>query len=170
MSSSSTPLRHPRRPRRFSSLILVTAILGMSGAALARHGELPNHIPEPAPYNVDEARIHPPPHATPASQINPFANEDCTSTFDLGDGTHYTTHGSGSLLDGFCSRCHMPANYIDAVKLENVKRDAPSGLEHGLIDPDFDPTSARGTEFAFATAEATYRNTEAGKVGITCTF
>ena len=37
----------------------------------------------------------------------------------------------GSLLDGFCSRCHMPTNYVDNVPLHNVTRDAVTGLEHG---------------------------------------
>ena len=198
--------------------------------ALARHGELPNRIPEAAPYNVAEAKHYPPPYeqyfsgsgnpgfcgschqqifsewngsmmsnawrdpawrgafllisrltatdgncdipdppdGTKKSHINPFANENCTSTFDIGK--PHTTRGSGSLLDGFCSRCHMPSNYIDAVKPKNVTKDKESGLEHGLIDPDFDPTSARGTQFAFATLGSKRRNTESGQLGITCTF
>jgi hypothetical protein len=196
----------------------------------ARHGELPNRVPEPAPYNVSEARIHPPPYeavfagqgnpavcgschqqifaewngsmmsnawrdpawraaflliarltatdgncdvpqppdGTPRAKINPFANEDCSSTFDIGK--PHVTRGSGSLLDGFCSRCHMPANYMDNVPLENVTSDALSGREHGLIDPTFDPTSARGTPFAFATLAEKSRNTEPGQLGITCSF
>lgn len=213
------------------ALLGLAAVVGVT-AASARHGELPNRIPEPAPYNVDEAKKHPPPYdqyfsgsgnpgvcgqchkeifaewngsmmsnawrdpawraaffliarlvatdgncdipsppdGTKKSHINPFANEDCTSTFDLGDGPKHTTRGSGSLLDGFCSRCHMPSNYIDAVKLENVKLDPKTKLEHGLIDPGFDPTSARDTPFAYATVESLSRNSESGKVGITCTF
>jgi hypothetical protein len=110
-----------------------------------------------------------PPDGTKKARLNPFANENCTSTFDLG-GRSFTTTGSGSLLDGFCSRCHMPANYMDAVQPKNVRRDPATGLEHGLVDPDFDPTSARDTPFAFATIEGRSRNTEAGKLGLTCSF
>jgi hypothetical protein len=73
-------------------------------------------------------------------------------------------------LDGFCSRCHMPANYIDAVKPANVRRDTHNGLEHGLVDPTFDPTSAEDTPFAFASVEGRSKNTEAGKLGLTCSF
>lgn len=202
-----------------------------AGVAAARHGELPNRIPEAAPYNVDEAHSRPPPYdayfsgagnpqvcgqchkrifqewngsmmsnswrdpawraaffllarltatdgncdvpappdGTKRARLNPFANEDCSSTFNLGKAT-VTTHGSGSLLDGFCSRCHMPANYIDAIKPKNVRRDPQSGLEHGLVDSNFDPTSAEDTPFAFATIDARSKNTEAGKLGLTCSF
>jgi hypothetical protein len=194
-------------------------------------GELPNRIPEAAPYNTAEAKVHRPPYdsyfsgpgstavcagchqqifaewngsmmanswrdpawrgaflliarltsrdgscdipnppdGTKKAKLNPFANDDCTSTFDLGTKQH-TMSGSGSLLDGFCSRCHMPANYIDSVKYENITRDPGTGLEHGLIDPDFDPSSARGTPFAFAALESKSRNSAAGRAGITCTF
>lgn len=207
------------------------APLAFCGAASARHGELPNRIPEAAPYDVTEAHRRPPPYdgyfsgpgnprvcaqchkrifdewngsmmsnswrdpawraaffllarltatdgncdvpappdGTKRARLNPFANEDCTSTFSLGTRA-VTTHGSGSLLDGFCSRCHMPANYIDAVKPKNVRRDPENGLEHGLVDPDFDPTSAGDTPFAFATVDGRSKNTEAGKLGLTCSF
>lgn len=214
----------------FAILALAAAVLFIgSGSAFGRHGELPNRIPEPAPYNVDEAQFFPPPYesdwenvnnpgkcsgchtrifdewngsmmsnswrdpgwrgafllvarstatdgncdtpnppdGTPRSLLNPFANGDCTSTFDLGTVSH-TTSGSGSLLDGFCSRCHMPTNYADNVPLANVGPDAPSGQEHGLIDPAFDPTSSAGTNLAFATLSAQIRNTESGKRGIFC--
>src|SRR5260221_2373044 len=139
--------------------------LCLSHSAAARHGELPNRIPESAPYNTDEARAHPPPYdqyfsgsgnprvcaqchqrifqewngsmmsnswrdpawraaffllsrmtatdgdcdipappdGTKRSRLNPFANRDCTSTFNLGRGP-FTTRGSGSLPDGFCPR------------------------------------------------------------------
>ena len=90
-----------------------------------------------------------PPDGTARALINPFANADCTSTFNLGVSSH-TTSGSGSLLDDFCARCHMPANYVDNVPLANVTNDPPSGLEHGLVDPDFDPTSDNGTGLATA--------------------
>lgn len=231
-SSQAKNANRPARGRfRAVSWAFAVSACALAGPAFARHGELPNRIPEAAPYNTREARQHPPPYeeafagsgsphvcaqchdrifkewngsmmanswrdpawrgaflliarltstdghcdipdppdGTKKSHINPFANDDCTSTFDLGT-RKYTTRDSGSLLDGFCSRCHMPANYIDAVKLENVKRDRGTELEHGLIDPDFDPTSDRGTGTAFATVEADHRNTEPGKLGITCTF
>jgi hypothetical protein len=108
-----------------------------------------------------------PPDGTAKSQINPFANANCTSTFNLGTTTH-TTSGSGSLLDDFCARCHMPANYVDNVPLANVTADPPSGLEHGQVDPNFDPTSANGTTRAFATLAAQLRNTPAGQRGVFC--
>jgi hypothetical protein len=195
----------------------------------ARHGELPNRIPEAAPYNVTEAAVYPPPYeekwqtinnpmlcagchaqifqqwngsmmanswrdpgwrgaffllsrmtatngdcaiptppdGTPRAHLNPFANEDCSSTFNLGTTTQTTT-GTGSLLDDFCSRCHMPTNYVDQVPLDHVHRDLPSGLEHGLVRPTFDPTSDHGTGVAFATVDALFRNTESGKSGIVC--
>ena len=213
-----------------------TAALGVGAAGLAlayqvqaNHGTLPNRIPEPAPYNVSEAQIYPPPYETEwngannpgvcdschgrifnewngsmmsnswrdpgwrgafllisrltatdgdcdipnppdgtvKSQINPFANANCTSTFNIGTTTH-TTSGSGSLLDDFCARCHMPANYVDNIPLANVGPDAPSGLEHGQVDPNFDPTSSNGTNLAYATVAAQFRNTDPGKRGIVC--
>ncbi|HEX9622656.1 MAG TPA: Ig-like domain-containing protein [Polyangiaceae bacterium] len=233
MNSPFDPAETKRISRRHRAVSWAFALsaCALAGPAFARHGELPNRIPEAAPYNTREAERHPPPYeaafagsgspnvcaqcherifeewngsmmanawrdpawrgaflliarlvstdghcdipdppdGTKKNRINPFANDDCTSTFDLGTQKH-TTQGSGSLLDGFCSRCHMPANYIDAVKLKNVTRDKETELEHGLIDPDFDPTSDRGTGFAFATVDADHRNTEPGKLGITCTF
>jgi hypothetical protein len=205
--------------------------VGIAGReAEARYGELPNHVPEPAPYDITEAKAHPPPYdayfaqsgnprvcaqchqrifaewngsmmsnswrdpawraaffllsrltatdgtcGTPAppdgttkARLNPFSNGNCTSTFDLG-ASKFTTHGSGSLLDSFCSRCHMPANYIDAFRPQNVRTDGATGIEHALADPDFDPTASRGTPYAFATGDHS-RNSLAGKLGITCTF
>jgi len=211
--------------------LLVAAVALVFGASVAfgRHGELPNRIPEPAPYDVGEAQFYPPPwesdwenvnnpgkcsgchtriwdewngsmmsnswrdpgwrgafllvarltstdgdcdipnppDGTAKSSINPFANANCTSTFDIGASSH-TTDGSGSLLDDFCSRCHMPPNYIDNIPLAGVGPDTPSGLEHGPVDPNFDPTSDAGTGHAFATLSAQFRNTDAGKRGIFC--
>jgi hypothetical protein len=211
------------------SALSVSAFASIASRGSARLGELPNHLPEAAPYNVAEAKKYPPPYdavfsgkgnpavcggchkeifaewngsmmsnswrdpgwraaffliarltatdgncdtpappdGTPRSKLNPFANENCTSTFDIG--TAHTTRGSGSLLDGFCSRCHMPANYMDAVSPKNVRTDK-NGIEDAILDPGFDPTSARGGEIAYATMEHRSRNTEAGKLGITCTF
>src|SRR5712691_11065463 len=114
-----------------------------------------------------DCAIPPPPDGTPKAHLNPFANADCSSTFNLGTTTQTTT-GAGSLLDDFCSRCHMPTNYVDQVPLDNVHRDPPSGLEHGLVRSTFDPTSDNGTGVAFATVEALFRNTESGKSGIVC--
>jgi len=96
-----------------------------------------------------------PPDGTPRALLNPFANGNCTSTFDLGTQLH-TTSGSGSLLDEFCSACHMPTNYIDNV--------APDGS----VNPAYDPTSAAGTPWAYATVTANVTNTDAGKRGIFC--
>jgi len=97
-----------------------------------------------------------PPDGTARNLLNPFANGDCTSTFNLAGTTTHTTSGSGSLLDEFCSACHMPTNYIDNV--------APDGT----VNPAYDPTSAAGTAHAYATVSANYANTEAGKRGIFC--
>jgi len=109
-----------------------------------------------------------PPDGTAQNAINPFANGNCTSTFDLGGGTTHTTSGSGSLADEFCSRCHMPANYVDNIPTATVGPDSPSGLEHAPADPNYDPTSDNGTGLAFATVAAQNRNTLAGQQGITC--
>jgi hypothetical protein len=108
-----------------------------------------------------------PPDGTVRSSINPFADAGCSSTFNLGTASHTTT-GSGSLLDDFCARCHMPANYVDNVPLANVTTDSPSGVEHGLVNPNFDPTSANGTSLAFATLSSQFRNTDPGKRGVFC--
>jgi len=219
------------RPTR--AAVLVAVVIAVTAFAThyayGRHGELPNRIPEPAPYDTQEAQFYPPPFdsdwdgvdnpgtcdschsrifddwngsmmsnswrdpawrgaflliarltstdghcdipnppdGTTRSQINPFANADCTSTFDLGT-TNYTMSGSGSLLDSFCSRCHMPANYVDNVPLSGVAPDPPSGLEHGAVNPTFDPTSDDGTTLAFATVNAQFRNTDPGKRGVFC--
>ena len=181
---------------RFPACVtLVMLLLGM-GNAFARHGELPNRIPEAAPYNVDEAAVYPPPYeekwatvntpalcatchtrifqewngsmmanswrdpgwrgaflllgrltatdgncdipnppdGTPKAQLNPFANADCSSTFNLGTTTQTTT-GSGSLLDDFCARCHMPTNYVDQVTPTQVQADPPRGWNTGWCGP-----------------------------------
>ncbi len=183
-------------------LVCVSVVIGILVPmfyAYAREGELPNRIPTPAPYNVQEASFYPPPYETSWNRednpgncdtchgtagffanwngpmmsnswrdpgwraafylvakltatngncgvpsppdgtaralLNPFETANCTSTWNLGSGTSYpasyTTSGSGSLLDGFCSRCHMPANYIDNIPLSNVTTDSPSGMENG---------------------------------------
>ena len=218
----------PRRTPWFLTAVgLGVAMLALGMHVYARHLELPNRIPEAAPYNTAEAAVYPPPYESswngtnnpgkcsgchtglfdqwngsmmsnswrdPAwrgaflliarltatdgncdtpnppdgstrALINPFANGDCTSTFDLGTQLH-TTSGSGSLLDEFCSACHMPANYVDNVT--GVIIDQPSGLEHGEVDPNYDPTSDDGGSLAFATLASQYRNTEPGKRGIFC--
>lgn len=106
-----------------------------------------------------------PPDGTERSRLNPFAAGDCTSRFDLGDGEH-TTSRSGSLLDGFCSRCHMPTNYVDNVPLRNVRQ--AGGREEADVHPAFDPTDSDGTDLAFATVAERYRNTPSGERGIFC--
>jgi len=203
--------------RLLAGLCLVIAALILADQAWGRHLELPGAVLEPAPYNVQEAAVFPPPYestwtgqnnpgvcagchgrifgewngsmmgnswrdpvwraaffllaratatdgncdtpnppdGTTRNLLNPFANANCTSTFDLGTQTH-TTSGSGSLLDEFCSRCHMPTNYAD-----NVATD-------GSVDSSFDPTSDNGTSWAFATLSSQYRNTSSGKLGIFC--
>lgn len=109
-----------------------------------------------------------PPDGTPKATHNPFANKtECASTFDIGTGK-YTVSRSGSLLDFFCSRCHMPTDYIDNVPLKNVKFDPHTHLEMAIGDPKFNPTSDSGTGIAFATLAPQYRNTESGKTGIFC--
>jgi hypothetical protein len=192
--------------------------------------DLPNRIPEAAPYVVSEAQAHPPPfeqdwrsednpaqcrscHAkifdewngsmmsnawrdpvwrgaflllarsvsahgdcdtpsppdgTKKASLNPFAVPGkCASQFDIGTGK-YEVSRQGSLLDAFCSRCHMPTNYVDNVPLRNVRVDPKSGLETAKVDPAFDPTSDNGTGFAFATLDAQFRNTDSGKSGVFC--
>jgi len=109
-----------------------------------------------------------PPDGTPKAHHNPFAKPGaCASEFSIGSGK-YTVSRPGSLLDAFCSRCHMPANYIDNVPLHNVVTDPTTGVEWGKVDPKFNPTSDNGTGFAFATLDSQFRNTEPGKTGIFC--
>jgi hypothetical protein len=109
-----------------------------------------------------------PPDGTPKASHNPFAKPgQCSSEFDIGT-QKYTVSRPGSLLDAFCSRCHMPTNYLDNVPLRNVKIDPKSGLESARVDPNFNPTSDNGTGIAFATVDSQYRNTDSGKTGIFC--
>jgi hypothetical protein len=192
-------------------------------------GDLPNRMPEPAPYITDEAKVFPPPYEefwktqnhpgqcqtchqkifdewngsmmsnswrdpvwrgaflllsralstngecdTPAppdgtekSHHNPFAKPgECASEFDIGT-EHVTLSRPGSLLDAFCSRCHMPTNYLDNVPLRNITMDK-AGLESAPADTRFNPTSDNHTGIAFATVDEQFRNTESGKTGIFC--
>jgi hypothetical protein len=109
-----------------------------------------------------------PPDGSPKATHNPFARPgECASDFDLGTST-VTVSRPGSLLDGFCSRCHMPTNYIDNVPLRSVKVDARTRLESAPVDTKFNPTADNGTGIAFATLDAQFRNTESGKSGIFC--
>src|SRR5215468_2148568 len=109
-----------------------------------------------------------PPDGTPRASHNPFAKpSECASEFDIGT-RKYTVSRPGSLLDAFCSRCHMPANYLDNVPLRNVKVDAQTHLEIARVDPNFNPTSDNGTGLAFAELESQYRNTDSGRSGIFC--
>jgi hypothetical protein len=192
--------------------------------------DLPNRLPEAAPYVTAEATVHPPPYEeywktqnhpgqcqtchqkifdewngsmmsnswrdpvwrgaflllartvstngecdTPAppdgtakATHNPFAKPGaCASVFDLGT-QKVTLSRPGSLLDGFCSRCHMPTNYLDNVPLRTVTVDPATGLESAPVDPKFNPTSDNHTGIAFATLDEQLRNTESGKTGIFC--
>ena len=109
-----------------------------------------------------------PPDGTRKARHNPFARAgECASQFDVGDGSQRFAR-AGSLLDGFCSRCHMPSNYVDNVPLHGVAVDRTSGREHGPLATAFDPTSDAGTGIAFATVEAQLRNTDSGKSGVFC--
>ncbi|HWZ42875.1 MAG TPA: Ig-like domain-containing protein [Candidatus Saccharimonadales bacterium] len=108
-----------------------------------------------------------PPDGTPKSSPNPFANKgECSSTFDIGTQKYKVSH-SGSLLDFFCSRCHMPTDYVDNVPFKNVTFDK-HGHEDAPGDPNFNPTADNGTGLAFATLDSQYRNTESGKSGVIC--
>src|SRR5215510_5105691 len=109
-----------------------------------------------------------PPDGTAKAAHNPFASKDeCSSSFDIG-GEKYVTSRPGSLLDFFCSRCHMPTDYVDNIPLKDVKLDAATHQEDAPGDPNFNPTSDNGTGIAFATLASQYRNTDSGKSGIIC--
>src|SRR5215831_2508194 len=85
-----------------------------------------------------------PPDRTRKALNNPFATPGrCSSRFEVGTGFH-TVARPGSILDDFCSRCHMPANYLDNVPLRSVKGIATE-QEAARVDPRFDPTSDNGT-------------------------
>src|SRR6185369_2309244 len=109
-----------------------------------------------------------PPDGTAKAHYNPFAKTgECVSRFDAGDASG-TVARPGSLMDGFCARCHMPSNYIDNVPLQSVSIEQPSGLEYGHLHPNFNPTGDAGTGVAFATLDSQLRNTESGKSGVFC--
>lgn len=109
-----------------------------------------------------------PPDGTTKAEHNPFANKgECSSTFDIGTGK-YTLSRPGSLLDFFCSRCHMPTDYVDNIPLKNVTFDPHTNLESAPGDSNFFPSSDNGTGIAFATLDSQYRNTVSGKSGIIC--
>jgi hypothetical protein len=115
-----------------------------------------------------DCAVPPPPDGTARARLNPFASPDaCAATFDIGTTTDRLSH-PGSLVDGFCSRCHMPSNYVDNVPRHAVAADPPSGLEHARLAVDFNPTSDAGTGIAFAPYERQFRNTESGKAGVFC--
>ena len=56
---------HASSSRVVSIVLWLSACLAVLLASVpvsARHGELPNHIPEPAPYDTTEAKAFPPPY------------------------------------------------------------------------------------------------------------
>jgi len=109
-----------------------------------------------------------PPDGTPKASHNPFAKPgQCASEFDIGT-SKYTVSRPGSLLDAFCSRCHMPANYLDNVPIRNITVDPRTHIESARVDPHFNPTSDNGSGIAFAELESQYRNTDSGRAGIFC--
>ena len=192
--------RPPRRQeaRRMTTATVIkgatTAVTALAAVAFVARPQdaatdLPNRIPEAAPYLTSEAQVFPPPYeeywttqnhpgqcanchrkifdewngsmmsnswrdpvwraaflllaravstngecdtptppdGTPKATHNPFALAgQCASSFDIGTGK-VTVSRPGSLLDAFCSRCHMPTNYVDNVPLRNVKLDAATG-------------------------------------------
>ncbi len=109
-----------------------------------------------------------PPDGTKKAHYNTFAlPQQCASSFDAGDARGLISR-PGSLMDGFCSRCHMPSNYVDNVPLQSVSTQSGSGLEFGHLNPNFNPTGDAGTGIAFATLEEQLRNTDSGKSGVFC--
>jgi hypothetical protein len=115
-----------------------------------------------------DCEVPPPPDGTAKARLNPFASpSECASTFNIGKRTDRLSR-PGSLVDGFCSRCHMPSNYVDNVPRHDIVADRPSGLEHARLAADFNPTSDAGTGIAFAPYERQFRNTESGKAGVFC--
>jgi hypothetical protein len=215
-----------------SLAIAISTVLGVVALVYpgtAARAELPNRIPEAAPYVTAEAEFFPPPFEESWQGVNhPGQCQTChTRIFDEWNGSmmanawrdpawraafllsaatdfdagqlrcavaagwhrkggpqpvcrrmcdpvrprragHFSMSRPGSLVDGFCSRCHMPTNYVDNVPLQNVSLDQPSGLEHGAVDVRFNPTSDNGTGLAFATLEPQWRNTDSGKSGVGC--
>ncbi len=132
--------------------------------------------------------------STATRKLNPFAGTKGTtaagtSTFYIegtGTATYSGASNSGSLMDDFCSRCHMPTNYVDATV--SVGPDAPSGQEHGLISLTYDPTSVAPGSLAlndpaiaafpaYGSAREAFGtrldgtrpvNSNSGKIGIVC--
>ena len=122
---------------------------------VARSG-LARRVPAARARGVDERRVRHAGaarrHAQGARTTRSRSPGQCASAFDIGTGK-FTVSRPGSLLDAFCSRCHMPTNYVDNVPLRNVKLDAATGIETALVDPKFNPTSDNGTGVAFATLD-----------------
>ncbi len=115
-----------------------------------------------------ECEVPSPPDGTPKAHLNPFTRPgQCATVFDLGTGP-YQLSQRGSLMDGFCSRCHMPSNYVDNVPPRLISNDVATGREHGQLNPGFQPTSDNGTGLAFATLPSEIRNTDSGKQGVAC--
>ena len=78
--------------RRIRSLVYGIALVVLWGApGHARHGELPNRIPEAAPYNVTEAEVYLP----PMKKIGPQPIIPCSAP-----AAHYALDGAGGAAGG----------------------------------------------------------------------
>ncbi|MFZ5863709.1 MAG: hypothetical protein ACOYXR_12810 [Nitrospirota bacterium] len=121
-----------RDPGWRGAFLLVARLTSTDGCA-----DIP--APPDDPNNVNGTRYD---CSDDAHKINPFANANGTSTFNMGT-TTVDYSDSGSLMDDFCSRCHMPSNYADAITSVTTLA-ADSGLEHGRISPKYDPTDCVG--------------------------
>ena len=64
-----------------------------------------------------------PPDGTAKAQHNPFANQESALRSSTSATGKYKVSRPGSLLDSFCSRCHMTTDYLDNVPLKIVTFD-----------------------------------------------
>lgn len=102
---------------------------------------------------------NPPDNSPRRTDLNPFGHPTlCQSTYNVNPATGQPfpgvspatydqtsgNNGSGSLMDDFCSRCHMPSNYADATTSVATLSGSGWELEHGSISPRFDPTDCVG--------------------------
>ena len=82
-------MRISRRMRSLSYGVVIFMLCGSPGHA--RHGELPNRIPEAAPYNVTEAEVYLP----PMKKIGPQPIIPCSAP-----AAHYALDGAGGATGG----------------------------------------------------------------------